>query len=318
MPHSKVQIVAFLAFALPACAASSAGQRAAPLDGGVVLGLRSVSLARFDEATETKRRTDRRKMIAEERTTIDARRNQIQIELGTMYGEASAGYFWDRSCNFKVAPKGGVAYYRAGDMGVYDANHGDIIDTAPDCITVAWVIDPSLSKSFYMGGIGRQSLSSLLWMVTWGDRQYLVPDARMVTFCNDVSNGIYLLYPFRMLNGKERPRGPKSRWVPPGLPDVPLEYRVFLRQRPTDMPLIEIGPTTILPFRGGTITLVQGKVGAGSSSGLLPGMQFPLEGHVGEAEIVSTTETVSHFRCLVSHGRALPRVGDLLNPSSQR
>ena len=219
---------------------------------------------------------------------------------------------------FLASPKGGVVYVRGGHLGVEDSNHGDIIDVASNCITVAWAIDPSLSKSFWDGGIGRPGLSSRLWIVPWGDRQYLVADAGMVGFCNDVSNGSTLFFPFKMQDGKARPRGGRySTPRPPGLPGVPPEYRAFLLPRPTDIPVIELAPTISLPFRGGTQILVQGKVGAGSTSGLLPGMQFPLEGHVGEAQIVSTSETVSEFRCLVSHGRELPHLGDLLNPTSR-
>jgi hypothetical protein len=128
-----------------------------------------------------------------------------------------------------VAPKSGVAYACSGCVSVYDANEGDIVAVAPDSLSVRWASDPKKSEQRY--------LSAKLFFVRWGQRQYLVPEVKMLTFIAHYNRGgkargnVWDMPLRRDIDPKNDL--PAEPTLPPGRPQLPANLARYIVDRPT-------------------------------------------------------------------------------------
>ena len=82
--------------------------------------------------------------------TVEARRKEIEKELKALdrtklkaddwakewAGTYSTGDGLGMNVRIAVAPKSGITYTWHGCQGLYDANHGEIVEATKDCLTV--------------------------------------------------------------------------------------------------------------------------------------------------------------------------------------
>jgi len=112
--------------------------------------------------------------------------NSIKAELETIPNHEWAGvYFYGdgTGCNvtLTIAPQNGAVYTWHGCLGLYESNHGSITEVSNECIQIKWTNDPAISQW--------KAVSSRLVRVVWAGRHYLIPDTRMISFCNAVNRG---------------------------------------------------------------------------------------------------------------------------------
>lgn len=95
--------------------------------------------------------------------------------------EWSGTYCSGDGVTIKLSPKAGLIYSKTDCFGLRDLNHGDIKVIAKDGLSVQLAIPEAASPHSYM--------SSRLYFVRWGKRQYLVPEAQAVKFVNNFNKG---------------------------------------------------------------------------------------------------------------------------------
>jgi hypothetical protein len=198
----------------------------------------------------------------------------------------------------RIAPKGGVAYTWHGCMGLYDANHGDIVETFPDGLRVKLVIPPDLSTYEFM--------SERLYFVKWGDRRYLVPEAQMQKLVNNYNEGGFAreeMYsiPRRIVGENWHARTP----VPPGKPELPARYAKLLLGNPVTIKITAVKkhqPRTVT----GPVKLAEFELDldAGTDKGVFVGMEIPYRSGLsfGQVEVESAAEHTSKGRLRVFYG----------------
>lgn len=171
-------------------------------------------------------------------------------------------------CNvtFSLAPRGGFTYTWYGCLGLYDLNHGDVIEVNENMIRLRFALDPSK--------ILHDAIGAQLFRVRWGRRHYLVPRSRMIEFCNDVNSGIEP--GFERLGRYDRSlkhliRERELTFPVEGLPDVPSEYVKYLLPQPVSVEITRILEKKTAPNRR---DLYKVEVNAGSNKGLIKGMRL--------------------------------------------
>lgn len=134
-----------------------------------------------------------------------------------------------------IAPKAGVTYTWRGCLGLYDANHGDIVESFPGGVRVKLAIDPARSRYRFM--------DSTLYFVRWGDRRYLVPESQMDELVSNYNEGSYArnsLYSApRKFTNDARPHGFGLEPTPAGVPELPPQYARQLILKRTELSVTE-------------------------------------------------------------------------------
>lgn len=180
-------------------------------------------------------------LIEQERPAIEAREQRIADELAhpdpDLEGADSWAHEWagryytgdglGMNVMVCVAPHSGVTYTWHGCMGLYDANHGDIVEEYPDGLRVKLAIDPGASRY--------QFFSERLYFVRWGDRRYLVPQTKMLNLVNNYNGGSFTrasLFDIPLkFERREDIRVHHQAAPPPGRPELPDAYaRLVLDQ----------------------------------------------------------------------------------------
>lgn len=190
----------------------------------------------------------------------------------------------------RLAPSSGATHTASGCMGIERCNHGAIVRNGPDWVEVAWVLDPAWITARDLGR-DRPLLATKLRVIPWGDARWLVPESRLVEFCNAVNTQDAL-----RLHGFWR-KDAMSCLIEPGFPagkpSVPEELRPFLLEAPVTCAVLDYrrsAPPSKLdlakPFRVLTVD-------AGAKQGLRAGML--LHGNVEPiaGQVASTTETTA-------------------------
>ncbi len=175
---------------------------------------------------------DLREVLAAVEAKLQDRERRIDAELAAMDRPSLADDDWAKewagsyytgdglgmNVTIKIAPKAGITYTWHGCMGLYDANHGDIVETFDGGVIVRLAIDTKISYFSFM--------STKLYFVKWGERRYLVPEAQMLELVNNYNAGGYArkdLYSIPLRStGKCRGTPPPS---PPGARSSPRNTR---------------------------------------------------------------------------------------------
>ncbi len=200
-----------------------------------------------------------------------------------------------------LSPTAGFAYEWRGCLGLYDYNHGSLKKTREGLRFQAELVEPD----------GYLDLSRTFVPIRWGGRHYLVPEDRLVDFCNAVNSktepraqrhGLFFLR-----------RGDEDIEVS-GLPKMPEGYRHCLLERPIEATLTEIMDRKISETDWGTEVLtLRANIDKGSTDGVFEGMSLNPKGHV--LSIAMTVASVSEHRAVIEvqryyfEDRPTPAVG---------
>ena len=140
----------------------------------------------------------------------------------------------------KIAPRSGLTYTWHGCMGLYDANHGDIVESGPGWVKVKLAIDPAQTPYGFV--------SPRVFLVRWGERQYLVPESQMLELVNNYNEGGF---PRSEMYGipLKFEGNPQRTPEPPGRPELPPEYARLVIDKPLRLRFVKV---TALPERAVT------------------------------------------------------------------
>lgn len=237
--------------------------------------------------------------IDTERSAAETRRNKILRELEDLGDHEWAGIYTcgdglGMNVAIYVAPKGGFTYTWDGCMGLYDVNHGDILEARDGLLRVDLAVDADQNWHWYQAGRRRPYMAASLFLVRWGTRLYLLPESQLIPFCNDFNDGLsmrYANYPCREMAGTKKVASLLGGGeLPEGRPQLPAPFRRFLLGEPIEAWIVEAETPVVVEDDGSGDELyqVEAVVDAGLDSGLLPGMiVFPtLEGIRGPDGVV--------------------------------
>lgn len=283
-------------FAIACCALLMPGagtQEPSVTEGAVRLGMEHVARGTVEDTSDPRIVLDN----AAEVRAMTARERRIQSELGRLDDHEWAGSYYEgdglgTNVRLQVAPEGGAVYTWTGCMGLYDFNHGEIVDVADGRLHLELAMDPALNHGLLQAGLLRSDMSADWLWFDWGKLRFMVPTIQMVSFCNDVNGGSseWAEYPHRAMDGSKPVILPFEK-RPAGMPAVPAAYRPFLLEQPLSGTLGQAGAPTFLgtlhPER--PIHEVRATVDLGREEGLLPGMVL----HVIEPGIQLEGQAVS-------------------------
>ncbi len=136
----------------------------------------SERLVRQPSDVEARAATARFARISEEIQSLKVAPAEGPNAWGNEWAGVYRSGLWESS-SIAVAPENGVQYMRVGCVGLYDQNSGRIEQVLPDRLIVKLAVD------------GAGYMSPQLLFIRWGDRRYLVPESRMVEFCNAHNDG---------------------------------------------------------------------------------------------------------------------------------
>jgi hypothetical protein len=198
---------------------------------------------------------EREKLLLEERPRAKERHARIVEELSLADLPEWAGQFdmGSRSYYFiAAAPKSGVTFEYAYDVGGSDRwNHGAILSSSNRRIEVDFAL-PLDTLTYWYHGREIPHLSRTLILVPWGDRDYLVPEHRMIELCNRANDRSELWlrahysFPCRTRSGRAAVESYDR--APP--PEVPPEFRKYLLTSEVAGSVISVEPavpTAIAP-----------------------------------------------------------------------
>lgn len=229
---------------------------------------------------------------------IQARATRIKAELATLPDAELAEGHWARewageyyvgnglgmNVRILVAPDAGITYTWDGCMGIYDGNHGDIVDTfdldddgRPDGLRINWALDPINRYDFN---------SETFYFVRWAGpdggkgRRYLVPEAKMLDMVNHYNQGGYprdSMYtaPLRYDRPAVGERGWRASKKPvAGVPQLPARWAKLLLVKAVDANVTHVTPITTRNVTNGVdVTLARVTLDKGSADGLYLGLQ---------------------------------------------
>lgn len=258
---------------------------------------------------------------------VKLRRDKIQKELETLdkngiWGVYYSGGGYSSMC-LSIAPESGATYTFRGCMGLYDANHGDVVEVDGRTVRLDLAINPKRNRRWYPDGSTHPVMSAEWCVVDWGDLRFMIPSSQMIPFCNDVNFGNIVRYPCRTV-GEEKNERPPGTWTyrgwarPDGLPDVPNEYRPFLLTSPIRAAILRTeDPIEFDKYYGGEPMLrVVADIDGGRSAGLLPGMTLSSEtGREVLAEVIAVQDSTARVRMHSSAGN-FPSTGSILTTLS--
>lgn len=168
----------------------------------------------------------------------------------------------------KVAPKSGLTYTWHGCLGLYDANHGQVVEAFPGGLKVRFVLDET--RSHY------QYISTTLYFVRWGPRRYLVPETQMLKLVNNYNRGAFARGSMYGIPRKFEPGEQAHRFGeanPAGKPLVPEKYARLLLDRPAVYRVTKVTPQPERPVTKGVKVLeLRVELEGGRDKGAFEGM----------------------------------------------
>jgi hypothetical protein len=189
------------------------------------------------------------------------RLERIQAELESST-HSWAGHYrtWRPGTQLWWAPSAGFVFQSAPHRGLGYVYEGDVQDLGQ---VLVLAVPDDLPLEVY------PALSQRLATVRWGTRRYLIPETRMVTFCNHVNLGLERTQPSicYFLSDSERK-------TPEGLPIVPEQWRRYILPEPIECEVLEIRVKRKMRGNEPAGLHVEVLVSAGRSHGLLPGMHL--------------------------------------------
>ncbi len=232
------------------------------------------------------------------REAVSERSTRIELELqGIQQGAAPespwakewAGTYYTgdhlgMNVSIEIAPKSGVSYRWTGCLGLYDANHGDVVRSFPDGVEVKLAIDERASQNQFM--------SSRLYFVRWGDQKYLVPKSQMRQLVNNYNEGGFARESMfavpRMQDAAVRNIGFHEEGCPRGRPVLPAEYSVLLIDKPVVFKITSVASKPVKDLAGSDDLLCTMELEGGHDRGAFVGMKISYDGAEGFGDIEFT------------------------------
>lgn len=231
--------------------------------------------------------------IEAETPRVVERTAAIEKELAALNGHPWAGNYGRPNGMsvdvLRLAPSSGATHTASGCLGIERCNHGTIVRSGPDWVEIAWVLDPAWNTARDLGR-DRPVLATKLRVIPWGEARWLVPEPRLVEFCNAVNardairlHGFWRKDSMSFLVGD----------VPAGKPTVPEELRPFLLEAPITCAVLDSRrsdpPSKLDPAKPFRVLTVDAGAKQGLRAGkLLYGNVEPIAG-----EVASTTDTTA-------------------------
>jgi hypothetical protein len=228
-------------------------------------------LAGLSLVTGAQEGAEKERRVAEELAAATARIERIRAEVEDLGEHPWAGAYYNGGLGMSVAlyaaPEAGFVYQWTGCLGVYDLNHGDIVEVRDGWMRVELEIDPTLNDGW---GSGRH-MSPALLAFRWGERRYLIPECEAMSFVNAVNSGRRWIASFFPIRDAGRARADDER--PPGLPSLPDPYATMLLAEPVSARVTEVRELRRVGESGGQPLMeVAVQLDAGSRDGLVAGM----------------------------------------------
>lgn len=234
-------------------------------------------------------------IIAREEANLRARSERIRTEVAHLTptdegwakewaGEYYCGDGLGMNVSIGIAPQSGVTYTWHGCLGLYDANHGDIIESFPGGVKVKLAIDESLSTYHFM--------SSTLYFIKLGEHHGIIPEAQMREFVNRYIAGgqpresaIYDIPMKVRLDGMPEVKGLPKPMRPTAFPP---QFALLFSPTPLTVSLTAVVPqpevkTLSTPLKWSV------EIDKGSESGVFVGMEIPYRTEWETGSIVITT-----------------------------
>ena len=190
-----------------------------------------------------------------------------------------------------VAPNAGVTYTWYGCMGLYDAAHGEIVETFDDGVRVKLITDSKV------GDDGMDYMTGRLTFLRWGDKRYLLPENEMTQLMNDLNNRkSYFFFPERDMRDRLDVESISllNRTQPVGLPQLSDRWNAMLIRTPIKLTVIGVDGVYMKPFGDDSAHVgCQLALNKGSAAGMFVGMEFNVKTDSGEFP-VTVTETNDH------------------------
>jgi len=161
-----------------------------------------------------------------------------------------------------IAPKSGFAFTWHGCLGLYDQNHGNVIENDGQI---------KLTFAFENKEEGFAGCPGELTPIHWGERIYLIPSKGLIAFCNDINSrreprtGIHGSFFLRDNDWDKKVDGMK--------PELPEKYQPYLLEHPVDAKITEIVEIRQSPDNK-NVMIATVRIDKGKKDGLLPGMKL--------------------------------------------
>ncbi len=263
-------------------------------------------------AAQTQKMPVREKPVRPEtREALHAALNQARLKVGHIGRHDWAGQYCFSGVSLVLTPDGDAVYTLSCDVGMADWDIGHIVEVRPDRILIEWG-DPSQWRSKVMADV--------LFRVRWGGRHYLIPEHRMIEFCNDVNSGFEADMSMRDSVGCPMKHLLRDvDWIAraEGVPGVPPAYKKYILKQPITAEITRV-ISREPDSEDWQIYMVE--VNAGADAGLLPQMTLVSQSDfefcgVFEEEVISVDRKTSRVRIRLAHGcdECVPRVGDTLS-----
>ncbi|MBP6749877.1 MAG: hypothetical protein KA144_09585 [Xanthomonadaceae bacterium] len=161
---------------------------------------------------------------------IEGQRSAIRQEIAGLRAHRWAGDYYEgdglgANIAFTLAPQQGFAATWRGCLGLYGANRGRVVE------------ENGMLRLRYdrpnVSGFG--GFPEALRPVAWGERRYLIPEARMMAFVNAIHHGYE---PRKQIHGMFLLASEDEKRPVVGLPDLPLRYRAMIRREPLELRVV--------------------------------------------------------------------------------
>lgn len=208
---------------------------------------------------------------------------------------AAAGteyYFGDGlgvSCNLRLASNGVFTFRWTGCLGTYDENEGTY--QFDNNRVVLYPFYPNVRQGF-------QGTPTSFLNVKWGGRSYLIPEEKMVDFCNGINQG---REPRRRIQGFFYLRKGDEAKPVTGPPSLPAPWREYMLAKPARGSVLAVDSKGIAT------------VSVGRRDGLKPGMVLTATSTRGlwaDLQVVSVEEERAQATSRYDFEEEKAKVGD--------
>lgn len=111
-------------------------------------------------------------------------RIEAELERPSLADWAGSYTVTPRGLSFNAAPRAGFVACKSYDsVGIDTWNHGKILQSGDDWLDVEFVLPHEVLSSYELGK-RTPCTSSRFHLITWRDRDFLVPEHRLIAFCN--------------------------------------------------------------------------------------------------------------------------------------
>jgi len=203
---------------------------------------------------------------------FEAREAQIRAELQAIPLHPWAGQYYHgdglgMNISVALAPESGIVYTWRGCLGLYEFDHGTVVETGKNRLRVQF--QNKRAPGLFSG------TSPELVVVPWGDRRYLIPAEKMMDFVCAVNLG---REPRSTAGGWFLLRGDDNTKKVRGKPKLAKKFARFILQRPVEAKITAVEKPVIEEGASGSTRQVMVKVtiDRGKSHGIFPGMELAL------------------------------------------